>query len=71
MLLGVVNCVLAFLIGRRLCRPAVGLVAAAGMAVYWPAVYFEGELHAPALLIALLPGALLALTGCRAIISAR
>jgi len=57
MLLGLANCVWAFAIGRRFFRPAVGVAFAAGMALYWGFVYFEGELHAPALLVFLLLGA--------------
>jgi tetratricopeptide (TPR) repeat protein len=51
--LGSLNCVLVFLLGRRLFGRAVGLIAGIGMAVYGPAVFFDGELLAPVLAIAL------------------
>jgi len=54
MFLGVVNCFLAFVVARKLYGRIVGLISAAIMAFYWIFIYFEGELHAPALLICLL-----------------
>lgn len=60
MALGLANAALAFLLGRALLGRAAGLCAAAGMACTWTVVYFEGELLAPVLEIALLLGALLA-----------
>ncbi len=53
MALGLVNCVLVYLLGRKWIGSTVGLVAAALMAVYWVFIYFEGKLHAPTLLISL------------------
>lgn len=53
MALGLVNCLLVYLLGRKWIGPTVGLVAAALMAVYWAFIYFEGKLHAPTLLISL------------------
>jgi tetratricopeptide (TPR) repeat protein len=54
MALGLVACGLVFTIGRRWLGRGIALLAAAGMALWWPLVYFEGELHATALLIPLL-----------------
>jgi len=53
MALGLMNCVLAFLLGRALFNRGVGLILAAFCAVYWAFVYFEGELQAPVLIITL------------------
>lgn len=61
MALGLANCALAFFIGRRWFGFLTGAVYAAGMALYWSFVYFEGELHAPPLLILLLLTTLFAL----------
>lgn len=52
--LGLVNCVLAFAIGRRWFGRAVGLTWSGFMSLYWAFIYFEGELHATVLLIPLL-----------------
>jgi tetratricopeptide (TPR) repeat protein len=52
-LLGLVNCWLAFLLGRAVFRPAVGLILAAMTALYWGLIYIEIELHDPVLLITL------------------
>jgi tetratricopeptide (TPR) repeat protein len=49
--LGLVNALLAFLLGRALFGPGTGLVSAALMSVYWILIYFEGQLLEPALLI--------------------
>lgn len=43
-LLGAVNCVLVWTIGRRVFSPAVGLVAGLAAAGYGPLIYFGGEL---------------------------
>jgi len=53
MVLGLLNIFLAFLLGRRFMNRAVGLILATFMAIYWALIYFESELHAPVLLIAL------------------
>ena len=52
--LGLLSCVLGFLFARRWYGSGVGLIWAALMSTYWVPIYFEGELHAPALLIVLL-----------------
>lgn len=52
--LGLVGGLLAFVFARRWYGAGVGLVLAALMNAYWVFIYFEGELHAPALLIVLL-----------------
>ena len=51
MVLGMINCVLIYLVGKNLFGSAVGLIAAALVSVYWVLIYFEGELLAPVLLI--------------------
>jgi tetratricopeptide (TPR) repeat protein len=51
MAVGLGSIYLGFLLGRRLFAPAVGLLSAAFMAVYWVFIYFEGELNAPSLLV--------------------
>jgi Flp pilus assembly protein TadD/4-amino-4-deoxy-L-arabinose transferase-like glycosyltransferase len=56
--LGLVSAVLAWWLLRRPMGQAAGLLAAAGMSLYWSLIYFEGELHAPALLISLTLGSL-------------
>jgi tetratricopeptide (TPR) repeat protein len=48
-LLGAASCVLLYKIGRRLFRPAVGLIAAGAMVLYGPLVFFDGELLTPVL----------------------
>ncbi|MFH0983204.1 MAG: tetratricopeptide repeat protein, partial [Planctomycetota bacterium] len=52
--LGLLNCVLAFVMGRKWHGGAVGLFWAGFMAFYWAFIYFEGELHATTLQITLL-----------------
>jgi 4-amino-4-deoxy-L-arabinose transferase-like glycosyltransferase len=47
--LGSASCVLLYLIGQRMFRPVVGLLAAASMALYGPLVFFDGELLTPVL----------------------
>ncbi len=54
MALGLLNCVLAFAIGRRWYGRGTGLTWAGLMSVYWVFIYFEGELHAIVLSIFLL-----------------
>ncbi|MBA7674829.1 Lipopolysaccharide assembly protein B [subsurface metagenome] len=49
--LGLVSAVLAFLLGKSLFGRRLGLILAAFMSIYWGFIYFEGELHYPALLI--------------------
>jgi lipoprotein NlpI len=52
--LSIAGCLLAFLFARRWYGPAVGLVLAGLLSGYWVLIYFDGELHAPPLLILLL-----------------
>jgi hypothetical protein len=47
--IGSASCVLLYLIGQRVFRPVVGLLAAASMALYGPLVFFDGELLTPVL----------------------
>ena len=65
-LLGLVNCWLAFLLGRAVFRPAVGLILAAMTALYWGLIYIEIELHDPVLLITLSLAFMLAMNAWRA-----
>ena len=53
MTLGLINCLLAYFLGKRIFGSATGLIAAVFMAAYWGFIYFEGELLAPVLLITL------------------
>jgi len=55
-LLGLLSAYLAFLLTKRWFGIAPGLVAAFIMAIYWIFIYYEGEFHAPAVLIPLLLG---------------
>jgi len=52
MAFGLLNALLAFLLGRALLGRAVGLVLAGFSALYWGFIYFEGELLPPVLLVA-------------------
>jgi len=54
MMLGLTNCLLAFLLAKKVYGSSEGLILAALMASYWGFVYFEGELLAPVLTITLL-----------------
>ncbi len=49
--LGLANCVLAYILGRKLFGRVVGLLFAAFMSAYWVFIFFEGELLAPVLLV--------------------
>jgi tetratricopeptide (TPR) repeat protein len=51
--LGLLSVLLAFLIARRAAGGAAGLLAASVLGLHWAGIFFEGELHAPALLGAL------------------
>ena len=51
MALGLVNCVLAYILGRRLFGWVVGLLFAGFMATYWVFIFFEGEFLAPVLIV--------------------
>ena len=62
-LAGLLSVGLLFLLGRALRGPTLGLVAAALYGLAWSPIYFEGELHAPALLIPLVLGAMLLAVG--------
>lgn len=64
MILGLSSIVLTWCVARRLGVAAAG-IAAAVMATHWALVFFEGELHAPPLLIALQLGMVLALLSAR------
>jgi len=61
--LGILTVVGLYAVGRNWLGPVAGLAAAAAAAVYWPLVYFEGELHAAGPLVASLVGVSLALLG--------
>ena len=61
MLLGVVTCWLLFLLACRWFGDVAALAAAALYGVAWVPIFFEGELMAPPLLVALLVGHWLAL----------
>lgn len=49
-LAGLLSVLLAFVVARRVAGDAAGLLAGGVLALHWALVYFEGELHAPALL---------------------
>ncbi|MDX9880368.1 MAG: tetratricopeptide repeat protein [Sedimentisphaerales bacterium] len=49
--LGLLNCLLAYLLGRRVFGRGVALLFALFMSVYWAFIFFEGELLSPTLLI--------------------
>ena len=52
----ILGCLSVWLLFSMVCRalgPGAGLVAALLLGCHWAPIYFEGELHAPALLIAL------------------
>lgn len=51
MALGLLNCVLAYFLGRALGNRAIGLILAAFCALYWSFIYYEAELHAPVLIM--------------------
>ena len=51
MTLGLLNCLLAYLLGRSIFGRATGLIFAGLMSVYWIFIYFEGELLASSLVI--------------------
>lgn len=42
--IGLLTVLLGFLLGRKLAGPLAGVVAAFGLAVSWPLIFFEGEL---------------------------
>ncbi len=52
-LLGSISCLLIYILARRLYGVRAGLLAAGIAILYWPFIYFEGELLIPALLISL------------------
>jgi hypothetical protein len=54
MVLGLASCLLAYWFARRWFGRTVALVTVACTSLYWACIYFEGELHAPALLMLLL-----------------
>jgi Flp pilus assembly protein TadD/4-amino-4-deoxy-L-arabinose transferase-like glycosyltransferase len=63
MIIGLVSCVLAFMLGRSIFGQGAGLMFAAMMSVYWVFVYFEGELQAPVLMVLLTLATMNVLTG--------
>lgn len=50
MLLGLLTCFIAFLLGRKWFGSSVGLIFAGLMSCYWSFIYFEGEFLEPVLL---------------------
>ena len=60
--LGLLSCVLAFLLGRKAFGSGVGLTFAGLMSTYWAFIFFEGELLAPAVLVTLALALILALS---------
>jgi tetratricopeptide (TPR) repeat protein len=64
--LGLVSCVLAFILGRLWFGRCTGVIFAALMNIYWIFIYFEGKLLAPVLLIFLSLCLMLALSAWRA-----
>ncbi len=60
---GALACVLLGRAAERFFRPAVGLAAGIGLAVYGPAVYFDGLIQKPALDALLVSALLFALSG--------
>jgi tetratricopeptide (TPR) repeat protein len=62
-LLGLLTVVLVYLLGRRAFGVLAGRYAAGLTALHWGLLYFEGELHAEALLLPLLLGGLLLALG--------
>ena len=61
MLLGLVNVVLAFFVGRAIFDRRVGFILAGFVATYWVFPYYEAQLHSPALSMTLGLGLVLAL----------
>jgi len=55
-ILGSLSCVLIYVLGRRFYGPRVAAIAGVIAALYWPYIYFEGELLIPALLLPLILG---------------
>lgn len=51
MALGVVNCLIGFLLARRWFGEAAALLFAALLGIYWLFIYYEGELLEPVLLV--------------------
>jgi len=62
MVLGCINCVLAFFMAKRLFGRTVGWLFALFMSTYWVFVYFEGQLLATSLLVTLILIQLIILT---------
>jgi 4-amino-4-deoxy-L-arabinose transferase-like glycosyltransferase len=50
---GLINCLLTYLMARKVFGAVVGLIAALMMSSYWIFIYFESKLHEPVLLIGL------------------
>ncbi len=66
MSLGLVNSILAFILGRLWFGRWIGVIFAALMNIYWIFIYFEGELLAPVLLVFLSLCLMIALSSWRA-----
>lgn len=47
--IGALNCVLVYLIGRRCFGRSAGALGGLVAASYWPLIYYDGELHLPVL----------------------
>ena len=64
MCIGMLSGVLAYRLGSRWFGSAVGVVLALFMSLYWVFIFYEGELHAPSLLVFLGLAMLWALARC-------
>jgi len=53
-LLGALSCVLIYILGRRFYSARAAVLSGLIAALYWPFIYFEGELLIPALLLPLI-----------------
>lgn len=60
-ILGLLAIVLVYRLGRAVGDRRIGLVAAALLALYWGAIYYEGEVNDPAVFVFLIPCLLLSL----------
>jgi len=60
-ILGLLTIVLVYRLGRAVGERRIGLMAAGLLAVYWGAIYYEGEVNDPAVFVFLIPCLLLTL----------